>query len=385
MAVNERGRNAQGAAHAANLVLEEHPKGLHHLQVHLFRQAAHIVVALDLGGYSFDAGALDHIRINGSLGQPAGALDALGILVEGFHKEPADGLALGLGLREPFQRGEEIGRCVGPYHVEAHALVGGQNVGEFVFPEEAVVHENAGELRADGFIQQHGGHGGIHPAAKTQDHFFPANPAPEILNGGFNERIRGPVSLAAADIQRKVGKHLRALRGVIHLRMELHGIGGLSFELISGIFNIGRRGDYLGAFRQGRYGIPVGHPHLRFLLDSLQEGGFGYYAQHGAAIFPGVRGLHFSTTLICQILGSVADAQQREHPAELRQVHLRGVGIPHAAGTAAQDDALYAFVQGGHFIIRVDFAVNIQLPQAPPDELRYLGSEVQNEDFIHGR
>ena len=165
--------------------------------------------------------------------------------------------------------------------------------------------------------------------------------------------------------------------------MELYGISGLAFELIGGIHHIGRGGNDLRAFRKGRYGIPVRHPHLRFRAHALQEGRRGYGAKHCAAIFAAVGGIHLAAAGMGQILGAVADAQQRQTAAEGAYVHLRGIGVPYAAGTAGKDDTLHRAVQGRYLIIRVDFAIYIQFAQAPPDELRNLRAEVQNEDLIH--
>ena len=232
-------------------------------------------------------------------------------------------------------------------------------------------------------MQQHGRHGGIHAATQAEYHFFIANLGAQGLNRCFDEGIRRPVPLAAADIQRKVGQHLRTLCGMINLRMELHRVSGFAFELIGGVHHIGRGGNDLRSFREGRYGIPVRHPHLRFRAYTLQEGRRGHGAQHGAAVFAAVGSLYLAAAGMGQVLGAVADAQQRQTAAESTYVHLRGIGVPHAAGTAGKDDTLHRAVQGRYLIIRVDFAIYIQFAQAPPDELRNLRAEVQNEDLIH--
>ena len=126
---------AQRAAHAAHFVLEQHAQRLHDLQLHLFRQAANVVVALDLGGDAGDAGAFDHVGVNGALGQPAGALYGACIFVEGLYEQPADDLPFCLGLGNAGQRRQELRRRIGPYHVEAHVFIGGQHVLELVLSQ----------------------------------------------------------------------------------------------------------------------------------------------------------------------------------------------------------------------------------------------------------
>ena len=71
-------RQAQLPTKLTDLVLEEHPQGFDDLlEVHIVRQAAHVVVALDDGGV---AGAgLDHIGIDGALDQVIHLADLFGL------------------------------------------------------------------------------------------------------------------------------------------------------------------------------------------------------------------------------------------------------------------------------------------------------------------
>ena len=321
--------DAQRAAHAAHFVLEEHAQRLHDLEVHLLGQTAHVVVALDLGGDAFDARTLDHIRIDGPLGQPAGVFYFFGVFVKGFDEEAADDLALGFRLRDAGECRQEILGGVGADHVEAHVLVGGQHVFELVLPQQAVVHEDAGELAADGLVEQHAGYGGIHATAQAQDHALVPDLLPECLDRRLDERVRGPVAGAAADVQCEVGQHAGTLDRVVHLRMELHREGGFAREIKSSVHDIGRGGDDAGTGRQRGNAVTVRHPDLRFGGNALQQRGFRHHFQHGAAILAGVGSFHFATSSMGHVLGAVADAQQRELAAETRQVGLRCVRIAH--------------------------------------------------------
>ena len=84
-----------------------------------------------------------------------------------------------------------------------------------------------------------------------------------------------------------------------------------------------------------------------------------------------------------EVLGAVADAQQRQFALEEGQVHLRGVGVPHGAGASGQDHALDAVIQGRDLVVRIDLTIDVQLPQAAADELRDLGAEVEDQNPIH--
>ena len=155
--------------------------------MHLLRKAAHIVVGLDLGGDARDACRLDNVRINGALGQPSGIFNGLGIFVEGLHEEPSDNLSLCLGLGYSGKFPEEVRRGVRTDHVEAHVLIGMHHILVLVFPEESVVHENAGEVVPYGLVEENSGYGRIHAAAESENDLVVAELAAELLHSCFNE------------------------------------------------------------------------------------------------------------------------------------------------------------------------------------------------------
>jgi hypothetical protein len=77
MALHHLGGQAEFQADGAHLVLEQLAQRLDQLQLHVLGQAADVVVALDdvrLAGLA--AGGLDHVRIDGALGEEVDALDA---------------------------------------------------------------------------------------------------------------------------------------------------------------------------------------------------------------------------------------------------------------------------------------------------------------------
>ncbi len=55
---------------------------LHQAHLHLFRQAAHVVVALDGGGRAVYGYGLDHVRVNGALAQEVDIFQLGGFLLE---------------------------------------------------------------------------------------------------------------------------------------------------------------------------------------------------------------------------------------------------------------------------------------------------------------
>ncbi|MNS70317.1 hypothetical protein D3C72_1036590 [compost metagenome] len=86
-------------ADTAHFVLEQLAQRLHQTHLHLFRQAADVVVRLDdVGLAGLAGGGFDDVRVDGALRQPLGVFQLLGFVVEHFHEDATYGLALGFRL-----------------------------------------------------------------------------------------------------------------------------------------------------------------------------------------------------------------------------------------------------------------------------------------------
>ena len=121
-----------------------------------------------LDGHGGPAGlghALDHVGIERALGQKLGPADGLGLAVEHVDEQASDGLALGLRIGDALEAGQED---VARLHVDERDVVmvaeQPQHLAGLALAQQAVVDEHAGELIADGLVDQHCRHGGIHPA-----------------------------------------------------------------------------------------------------------------------------------------------------------------------------------------------------------------------------
>ena len=112
MAVDHLVRQAEGHTEFSHLILKEFAQRLEQLEAQLLRQAANVVVSLD--GHSLfilGTSGLDHVRVNGALGQPLGALvravrpsfetGCFGL--KDFNEFAADDLALGFGFTDAGQ------------------------------------------------------------------------------------------------------------------------------------------------------------------------------------------------------------------------------------------------------------------------------------------
>src|SRR6516164_4697905 len=96
------------------------------------------------------------------------------------------------------------------------------DLSRLVLAHEPGVDEDAGELIADRFVDQHRGHRRVDPAGEAADH-------PALAHSGANpgdrlvlEAGHAPVALQARDPVREVAIDPRAPRRVDHLGMELH-------------------------------------------------------------------------------------------------------------------------------------------------------------------
>src|SRR5690606_22273145 len=91
-------------------------------------------------------------------------------------------------------------------------------------PHQAVIHEDAGKLVADGPVDEGCGNGRVNAAAEPQDGPAIADLPANLLNRLVHEVGRRPVGPAAADVYGKAPQNLKTLRRVRHLGMELHSV-----------------------------------------------------------------------------------------------------------------------------------------------------------------
>ena len=171
------------------------------------------------------AGAgLDHVGVDGALGQEVHGADLLGLLLEDPDELLADDLALVLRLGHAGQLQQEAGLRVHPDEIDVPLGEGGLHLVALVQAHEAVVHEHAGELGAHGLGQQGGGDGGVHAAGEGQQHLAVAHLLPDGADGGLLVVPHGPVARGAADLVEEVADHVDAVLGVVHLRVVLDAV-----------------------------------------------------------------------------------------------------------------------------------------------------------------
>ena len=350
----------------------------------MLREAADVVVALDDGArVAVDGDALNDVRVGGALREEGHVGDVRAGVVEHLDELAADDLALAFGLVDAGELREE---AVGGVDVDERHLEGAAeelaDAFRLVLAEQAIVHEDAGELVADRLVDERGGHGGIDAAGEAEDHVRGADGRADLRHGAFDEVGHGPVGGAAADAEAEIFDDERAHRGVDDLGVELDAEEAAVEVLHGGELGVVGLRARLEALGQARDLVAVGHPHLGLGGDVLEERRGCRGGDDGLAIFAGVAVRHFTAERLDHELEAVADAQHRDAEAEDGGVAFRGVRLVDARGAAAQDDARG---RGGADLFRRslpgdDPAVDVEFADAPCDELAVLGSEIQHEN-----
>ena len=290
----------------------------------------------------------DDIRVDGSLRQPFNIFQLQRFFVEHFDEHAADDFTFGFRIVLAFQRVQE---ALLAFHVNdvqtevitehVHNLLG------FVQTQQTIVHEDAGQVFTDSAVQQHGGHGGVHPAGEAEDHFVIANLLADTLNGIVDDFCRRPQSFTLADVTHKALQHTHTLTGVGHFRMELHAIEAFFFVRHNGkraAFSAGNgyevrrdRGDF----------VAVAHPDVeqRFtfsgqgVFDTAHQRAIGNNFNLRIAELALIRAFYVAAQLHCHGLHTVANAKHRYTGFENILRRARAVMFSGAFRAAGKNDA----------------------------------------------
>src|SRR5208337_440252 len=95
---------------------------------------------------------------------------ALGRGLENLDEGLADDFAFAFGIGDALETAEE--QSGGVLVLELEAEVAAKDLPDdlrLAPAQQTIVDKNAGELVADGFVEQGGGHAGIHAAAQSED------------------------------------------------------------------------------------------------------------------------------------------------------------------------------------------------------------------------
>ena len=394
VAVDHVVRQAQFQADLAHFVLEQFAQRLDQLEVHFLRQATDVVVRLDhVSLAALGASRLDHVGVDGALGQELDVFQLAGLGIEHVDEGAADDLALLLRVGFTGQVVEELLLGVGTDHLDAHVLLEhGHHLVAFVQAQQAVVDEYAGQLVADGAVQKRGDHRGVDTTGQAQQDVGRAHLRPNLGNGVFDDVGRGPQGFAAADVLDEARQDAAALLGVGHFRVELHAVVAQGIVVHAGDRAARGAGQHMEVARHLGDLVAMAHPHVQaqyavvvdVVFDAVQQAALADHVNTGVAELAQLGTFDLAAHLLGHGLHAVADAQQRDLEVEHRLRCTRAVGFVDRLRATGQDDA--ARVEfADRFIVhveRVQFAVHADFAYATGDQLGVLGTEVEDQDAV---
>ena len=251
-----------------------------------------------------------------------------------------------------------------------------------------MVDEHAGELVADGAVDERGGHGGIHAAGQAQNHFVAADLFADFGHGFVDVVRHGPARLCAADVEHEAVDEGAALFGVGDFGVELDAVEVFICVFHHGDGAGGRAADGAEVFRQPAHFVAVAHPHVQGVRCAVVNaaGERAVLRLHlRVTKFALVAGLHFAAQMVRHKLHAVADAEHGHAQVEQPRVGLV-FAVVHGIGAAGKDDAfrVEGFDVGQRHIVGVQLAIHMGFAHTAGDELGDLRTEVEDEDFVGG-
>ena len=225
-----------------------------------------------------------------------------------------------------------------------------------------MVDEDAGELSADGLVEQYGCHRRVDTSGESEDDAILTNLFFQFGHGCLYKRGRTPVLARAADVDDEVFQQQRALHGMEHLGVELDSpntsppygprggfatdrsicspLGGRMGGCECRVLHIGCRGDDLEAVGNLGDAVAVAHPHLRVVVEASEEWVLLVdILQVGTSVFARVGLLDAPSVDVGDILRPVADAQDRHFAHKLAEVYLECLGVVYREGRTRENDA----------------------------------------------
>jgi len=228
---------------------------------------------------------------------------------------------------------------------------------------------------------------GIHAAAQAEDHLFPAHLFADVVHRLVDVIEHRPVLAAAADVMDKIGDDLAAPWRVRHLGMKLQAedFPGAVFQ--HGVLGILRDRDGLEAVWNFRQLIAVGIPDLEGFGQVREERAKTVlHLQRPLAVFALETLLDLAAEIMGDQLQPVTNAEDRHAEVEyflVRQRRVRGIDARRPAGKN-DPPRLQRDNFRGRRVVTEDDGINVAFADAARDDLRVLGTKIQNDYlFVH--
>ena len=250
-----------------------------------------------------------------------------------------------------------------------------------------MVDEDTGQLVADGTLDEGCGNGRVHAAGEAADNPGIADLLADAVHLLLKDVARGPVRFQLGALEEEVFQHLLAVGGVLHLGVPLHAVQALLLVGECGNFRARRGGQHLEALGSLVDGVTVAHPGVLVLGHSVQDGtAFAQDGGLGGAVLPQAGLVHLAAEGVGHGLEAVADAEDRDAGLEKVGADARGAVRVNAGGAAGEDDG--GWVLGQELLsavgMRNHFRIHIRFPDAAGNQLRVLGTVVNNQHRLLG-
>ena len=222
LALHDVRRQAEHATDFAHFVFEKRAQRFHELERHRFRQAAHVVVRLDLvPGFGIGGLRLDHVGIERSLNEKLDAFEFVRLFFKDRDELVPDADALLFGILDAGEFAQEAFARVDAHYVEMeHVAEGGDDAVAFVRAQETCIDEHAGELRADRAGHERRGHRGIDASGERANDA----PAADTFANLRDRAIHLPRRRHARNVVQEVLDHALADLGVRDFGMKLYAV-----------------------------------------------------------------------------------------------------------------------------------------------------------------
>ncbi len=336
--------------------------------------------------------AFDDVGVKCALREEFRAADLFRLGLEHVDEGLADEFALGLRIGDAREAAEEQRRdvLVDQRDVEV-AAEQRDHLLALAQPHQPVIDIDAGQLVADGFVDQYGGDCTIDPAGQAADHFAPiwahAHLRADFGNLGLAEFGHGPVAGQAADVADEILEQLGPVGGVHHFHVELGGVDAL---LVVG--DNGKRRALAGSHRAEAGGeagdtVAVAHPHLVLLAlgpEAIEQRAAVRNLDEGATEFAQFAAQNLAAELVHQRLLAIANAQDRQAAAEDLVRNARAALVEHRSWAAREDNPLGPHTREGRSRAaeRCDLGIGPGFAHAAGDQLGNLAAEIDDEDGV---
>ncbi len=334
------------------------------------------------------SGALDDIRVDGPLSEPPGILVLVRLFLKNVDEKAADDFAFALRIVHSGQSRKESFFGVDADDLDPQVLgKGGHDLIPLAQSQKSVVDKDAGELVADGPMDQRRRHRGVNAAREAEDDTVRTDLPPDAADGVLNDLPWGPPAGTGTDLSHKGVDEQLAARRVIDLGMELNTVE-TALDILNGADRgVGSAGDDLETGGYLCHMISVTHPDRALSFDekTVEKRAWGAAGMQVSVTKFTLAGRDDITAeMPAHQLHAVADAEHRHTEFEQFLGHGRGSRLVDRLGPAREDDPLRSESPDGRKVHVEGMQLTIDMCFAHPtgDQLSVLGTEIEDEDFF---